>query len=273
MTLLPGCRFIVAPHFHLPADWPRRLLLGPGVEERNGHFFPLHSWRVPTSDELSRLVWTSDGPTPEEELDGCVCLYQLPGHLHSEWWKLLAQSAGGAEHGRLPGFESFASRMAEFLAFKSIPVPEGARCDVVVTGSGQRLVDGGSETTGPAGLKCNLAPWVSWPWSEEQNLPRLWGGVNLGDEETSVVLVNLSCQQLAAVLHSRFPDQPAPATVGELVGQFLHFCADYPLVRLILGPGEGYRLPRGGLIVGSYLEGKQEPDVLLLITHEPPHSS
>ena len=39
-------------------------------------------------------------------------------------------------------------------------------------------------------------------------------------------------------------------------------------MRLILGPGEGYRLPRGGLILGGYLGDKQEPDLLLLISQE-----
>jgi hypothetical protein len=74
-------------------------------------------------------------------------------------------------------------------------------------------------------------------------------------------------------LRRRFPDQPSPAAVGELVGRFLRCCSDYPPVRLILGPGEGYRLPQGGLILDGYREGKQEPDVLLLISHEGPPSS
>jgi hypothetical protein len=88
--------------------------------------------------------------------------------------------------------------------------------------------------------------------------------------ETSVVLINLPCQQLDAGLRRRFPEEPSPSAVGELAGRFLRRCPDYPPVRLILGPGEGCRLPRGGLILGGYLGGKQEPDVLLLISHEGP---
>jgi hypothetical protein len=64
----------------------------------------------------------------------------------------------------------------------------------------------------------------------------------------------------------RFPDQPAPAVVGELAGCFLRSCSDYAPLRLFLGPGEGFRLPRGGLILDGYPEGKREPDVLLSIT-------
>jgi hypothetical protein len=113
-----------------------------------------------------------------------------------------------------------------------------------------------------------VVPWAPWPWAEEHNWPRLSGGINLGDEEISVVLINRRYQQLAAELSCWFSDQPEPATVGELAGRFLRSCSDYPLVRLIRGAGKGCRLPQGGLILGGYLGDKQEPDVLLLIFHE-----
>ncbi len=268
MTLQPGCRFVVAPHFHLTADWPRRLLIGAGVQEADGCFFPHPSWRPPTSDEQALLVRASDGPTPPEELDACICLFQLPGHLRSGWWKLLEQGVEVLGKDSLPGFDTFANQIDEFLAFKNLPFPEGAQCEVVVSDPGRPSVREGPETNRPGGLRCNLAPWAPWPWAEERRWPRLWGGINLGDEDTSVVLINLACRQLDAELRRRFSDRPAPATVGELTGRFLRSCPDYPSVRLILGPGEGCRLPQGGLILDSYLGGKQEPDVFLLISHE-----
>jgi hypothetical protein len=245
MTLQPGCRFVVAPHFHLPGDWSRRLLVGAGVEEADGRFFPRSSWRPATPDELALLV-RAEGPAPAEELEDCVCLFPLPEHLRSGWWKLLENATEVLGEGPLPGFETFVSQVAELLAFKGLPVPEGARCEVVVGSPAQPLVS--------AGLRCNLA---------------LWGGINLGDEETSVVLINLPCRELSAELRRRAPDQPEPAA-GELVERFLRCCWDYPPVRLVLAPGEGYRLPRGGLIVDGYRQGKQEPDVLLLISEERP---
>jgi hypothetical protein len=77
----------------------------------------------------------------------------------------------------------------------------------------------------------------------------------------------LYCQLLAAELCRCFPDQPYPTTVGELVVRFLRFFPDYPPVRLLLKPGEGYRLPAGGMILDGYVADKQEPDVLLVISH------
>jgi hypothetical protein len=268
MNLQPGCRFVVAPHFHLLADWPRRLRIGAGMQEADGCFFPHSSWRPPTTDELAVLLGASDRPMSPEELEASVCFFQLPGHLRSEWWQLLEQGAGVLGDGHLPGFETFVSQVVEFLDFKNLPVPEGARCNVVVSNPGQQFVNWAPEAAGPVGLHCNFAPWTPWPGAEELRGSRLWGGINLGDEDTSVVLINLPCRQLDAELHRRFPDQPSATAVGELVAQFLRRCSDYPTVRLILRPGEGCRLPAGGLILDGYLGDKQEPDVLLLIAEE-----
>jgi hypothetical protein len=268
MTLEPGCRFIVAPHFHMPANWPQRLSVGAGVEETDGCFVPYPSWRPPTTDELAVLVRVSDRPTSSEELEASVCLFQLPGHLQSEWWNLLERAAGMLGRCSLPGFEAFVSQVVEFLAFKGLPVPEGARCDVVVSKPGSQSVPWRPEAHAPMGLRCSLAPSILWPRAGELSGHQFWGGINLGDEPISVVLINLSWRQLDAALRCRCPGQPSPETAGELAERFMVSCSDYPLVRLVLGPGEGYRLPRQGLILDVYPESKQEPEVLLLISHE-----
>lgn len=267
MTLQPGCRFVVAPHFHRPADWPRRLFVGTGVDETDGQFVPRHEWRPPTDDELALLVQATDGPSTSEELNDCVCLFQLPGHLGVEWWNLLDRSAESLAAGHLPGFDAFANQVIEFLTFKGLPIPDSARCNVVVSDPTQRLVHWGPGASRPGGLHCNVASDTPWPGQAERNLPRLWGGINLGDEDTSVALVNLTCRQIESELRSHLPDEPLPATVGELVERFLRSHADYPPLRLTLGPGEGFRLPNGGLTLSGYLEDKQESDIFLSITH------
>jgi hypothetical protein len=271
MTLQPGCRFALAPHFHLPVDWSRRLLVGSGIEEAESCFFPRGPWRPPLETELCLLVSDPAKAAPEE---GGVFtrLFQLPGHLRSLWWKLLEQAAdlGDSE---LRGFNDFVDQVGEFLVFKGQAFPERARCDVVVSRPGQRSVRWDAEANRLAGLSCSLAPRAPWPLVAETRPPRLWGGINLGDEETSFVLVNLPCSQLAAELRRRGLHEPSPKTVGELAERFLRCCADYPPVRLVLGAGEGCRLPEGGLLVDGYPEGKQEPDVLLLISYEGPSPS
>src|SRR5262249_37630458 len=66
-----------------------------------------------------------------------------------------------------------------------------------------------------------------------------WGGVNLGEEPTSLVYINVS--------------SPLPRSLPP----------DYPAVRLRIDPGEGFRLPSARMAVaGCTLTG---PDMLLRI--------
>lgn len=272
MTLQAGCRFAIAPHFHLPGDWTQRLSVGRGVaEEAGGVFVPRSDWRPPTPDELALLARSGD--EPEGELQNCICLFRLPEHLGADWWDLLGRAAGNLGHGPLPDFDTFVSRAGEFLAFKGLPIPEGARCDAIVTDPAQRLVRWDREPNRPSGLHPSLEPSAPWPGAEAPHGPRVWGAINLEDESTAVVFINLPWERLGLELSHRFPDQSPPTTVGELAGRFLRCCPDYPPVRLTLGPGEGCRLPQGGLILVGSLEGKQAPDLLLLISQQTPPGS
>jgi hypothetical protein len=266
MTLQPGVRLAIAPHFHMATDWAARLQVGTGVDEADGCFFPRPCWQALTSDDLSALVQVSQEAATAQALDTCLSIFQLPAHLRSEWWNLLEQAAGGISDGRLPGFESFVRQVGEFLDFKGLAVPEAARWDLMVSNPGQQFVRRNSEMNRAGGLSCSVAPWVPWHLAEEPRWPRLWGGINLGDEPTSVLLINLPLPRMEAMLRTQCPDQVPAETVGDLVSRFLRANPDCTTVRLILGPGEGYILPRGGLVLDGYLGSKQEPDVLLLIS-------
>jgi hypothetical protein len=256
----------VAPRFHLAADWAGRLMAGAGVAEAGGRFFPRSPWRPLTADEITQLT---AGPEagPEEDAEA-GCLFGIPGHLRAAWWELLDRSVeAGAD--ALPGFEGFTRQVAEFLRFKRLDVPAGLRMEAVVTAAGRCSMRSDPETGAPAGLGPSLAPWAACA-APEDSLPRLWAVVNLGDEDSRLVLIVHPLQSLAANLASRPAVQPVPATVGELAGWFLRAFPDCPPIRLRLGPGEGFRLPAGGLILDGDATDKQEPDVLLLISEQPP---
>jgi len=87
----------------------------------------------------------------------------------------------------------------------------------------------------------------SIPW----NGARVWGGINLGEEPTGVVFLPLLSR-----------------SVGELGELFPAGAPDYPLVRLQIEPGEGFRFPVGGLLGCGCTLDKQEPEVLLLMRLE-----
>jgi hypothetical protein len=256
----------VAPRFHLAPDWAARLAVGTGVREADGRFFPRGPWRPLTADELTLLIAGSvDGPEKDAEAG---CLFQIPGHLRAAWWHLLDSSVE-AKNAALPGFEDFTRQVAEFLRFKHMDVPPSLQMEAVVTAAGRCSMRSDPDTGAPAGLGPSLAPWAVCGWVEGIVLPRLWAVVNLGDEDTQLVLIAVPIQGLAANLALRYPGRPMPTTVGELVGWFLREFPDSPPVRLRLGSGEGFRLPSAGLILDGDATDKQEPDVLLLISEQP----
>jgi hypothetical protein len=210
MTLLPGFRLAVAPHFHLPTDWPGRLSLGARVEQTARGPVARPPWRPAGADELAVLILDPTRATARAEWPGCLCLLVLPAHLRAALWDLLARAP---EPGAVPaeGFGAFVAATARFLAFKQLPVPAGAAFDLVVTRPGP--------ATGLAAAA-------------------LWGLINLGEDAASVVFLNVPAGEIPA--------------------------ADYPPVRLQLGPGEGVRIP-AGMLLGTAGFERDQPDVLLLI--------
>jgi hypothetical protein len=211
-------------------DWSRRILLGSrarGAEDD----LACSAWRAADDSEVGVLV--DPTPTTPPALDDSLCLFRLPRHLLDTWWRLLEQAGETGSH-RLEGFDAFAVEVARFLAFKEIPVPEGARFDLLVTRPGQVAV----RLEGPA-------PGGAGP----PGCCRLWGAINLGTEITSLVFLNLP-----------------PRTPGdEPASRFLTRFPDYPLVRLRVEPGEGYRLPAGGLHASACTLDQGDPDLLLLV--------
>jgi hypothetical protein len=240
VTLRSGCRLVVAPLFHLPVDWGERLHLGFGVERAGGGLLHRSSWRPPDAGELALLLPDESQPLPRENLTDCLCLFRLPRHLHATWWRLVAQlnEAGTMLPG---GFDAFALEVGRFLAFKEIPLPEGASLDLLVRQPGH----------------CTLP--------EKADVSQLWGGINLGDEATSVIFINLPAHDLLTEMERCSAEFIHAVALDELVDQFQTLYPDYPTVRLRIEPGEGYRLPAHGLLVDACTLDKREPDVLLRI--------
>jgi hypothetical protein len=263
MNLARGHPLVVAPLFHLTAHWPGRLLVSGGVEEEQGRFVPRPPWRAPTAAELAALV-PDQGAAQPEALDDCLCLFALPQHLQALWWDLLDRArVAGTTH--LEGFDVLVREVASLLAFKKLPVPDGATFDLVASQPGQRSIRWNAAGARPEGLAFDLSPGTPWPLSREQRPARLWGGINLGDEAVSLVLVNLAAQQGHDLLAPRCASLPPPATHGELAARFLTHLPDYPPLRLRIEPGEGYRLPAGGILVDACTLDMEGPAVLLMI--------
>jgi hypothetical protein len=124
MNRTHGHPLVVAPYFHQSVEWSSRLLMSAGVEEEQGRFVPRPPWRAPTAAELAALL-ADRAPAQRDDPDGCLCLFALPRRVQTTWWDLLDRARlAGATH--LEGFAAFVGEVASLLAFKELPVPDGA---------------------------------------------------------------------------------------------------------------------------------------------------
>jgi hypothetical protein len=234
-ALQPGVRVSNAPHFHCAHSWSDRLRLNSGVKISAGLVFPRDDWRPPSADELAHL--TATDPHFAETL----ALFSIPERMHARWWALAADEQGDADAGRA-AFQKFAAEVLEYFQFKQLPLPQACALEVVVTAPGQP-----STRPRQGGL------------TAAQPFANLLGAVNLGDEESALVFLNLGAAELSA------RTKATAATIHEQALAFLTENSDYPLTRVMLRPAEGFWLPRHTIVMDGDTRGRTEIDVQLVI--------
>jgi hypothetical protein len=231
-SLKPGLQVITAPRFHIDGDWPSRLSLNSGIAVDGQQIYPRNDWRPPTQAEIELLTSNSVAPTHT------IQLFRITDRLHEQWWSFAAESSCevGLEN---TAFKTFAKDVLEYLLFKKMPLPPESVFEVVLTAPGQPSVqpDAGGLLT-------------------EQATAVLLGGINLSDEDATVVFLNLLENPSSSI---------ASATFDEQRKSFLLEHRDYPLTRIKLRPREGYWLPRRSIIMDRDTRGRTEIDVHLAI--------
>jgi hypothetical protein len=125
----------------------------------------------------------------------------------------------------------------EYLLFKMLPLPQDSAIELVLTAPGQPSV------------QPNARGFLSEPEG-----PALLGGINLSDEEASVIFLNLSDETRSETAWNEKEKR-----------SFLLEHSDYPLTRLKLKPREGYWLPKCSIIMDRDTSGRTEIDVHLAI--------
>jgi hypothetical protein len=244
MELSRGIRLGLALRFHSALPWIDRVQINGGVEARAGRFYPRRDWRRPGAAELALLLAEGESPAAE--------LINLPAHVRRAWWALA--DTEGAPAGA--GYRAFADGVIAFLRFKQIPLPARCRVDVVVSRPGQPSTrwDAGSDC--PAGLALSLAGGAA-------DFDRVDGVINLGDEATHLVLLNLAPPAMAAMLGRRDPGASEPDP--DLPGRFFAAFPDYPLIRVRLPAGDGLWLPAAGIVYDTCTLDQREVDVALTV--------
>ena len=239
MTLLkPGIRLVNAPRFHSVRPWIDRLSLNSGVVHNAGRILARDDWRPLTPEELALLTATGG------DLAEALVLFNIPERLHARWWVLVADESGDA------AFQEFGREVIEFLQFKQLPLP--AKCTVSavvhVPGLASTKPNAGGLTADPA-------------------CAGMLAGINLSDEEATLVFLNLGAVHLAALV-PKLSLETTGESLREQAHAFLTAGSDYPVIRVALQPGEGFWLPRMPIAHDGDTRGRIDVDVQLRLRGE-----
>jgi len=257
MELETGIRFSQAPRFANGLARNERLQIGRRPTRDESMASPPLEWRPASDAERSALVANE---TSDEVWKRDVCLFAIPEHLRARWWEMAARQMETLP-APLDGLEPFARAFAEFAQFKRVPLPPRCAFEVTLTSPEQAVANPSS-----AASDCASA-WIAETGAASSPVV---ARVNLGDEQTALIFLNLGRARMLEMLHGKRTVDGATiaASPAELVRDFLWEFPAYPLVRLALNPGEAVWLPSADVNHGPDRSGKTDLDVWLLLKAE-----
>jgi hypothetical protein len=249
-------RLTIAPRFQLGRGLLGRVDRNGGVERGgDGFYSPRNDWRALGAEELSALV--AEGSGPEALLPATqLGLLQIPERIRAAWWREAEKSP------RTQDFEPVFTALVEFLRFKRLPLPERVHLEVAVNAP-----DLASTRAAPGGVRQGLAyrdPSAAGSASARQAV----GLVNLGDEATFVVLLELPPAALLARLLAAGESRARTLSPDRLVNSYFERFPRQSLLRVLLEPGEGLWLSPEGVAHDGWTRGKQDLDVVLSLRIE-----
>ncbi len=254
----PVYRFVVAPRFTPSRGWQGRIARNGGIEPAGGAdpARPRDDWTLVDDAALAALVTQVPGRDtvlPPTHLG----LLEFPERLRRAWWTH-AERAGMATAAG-PGVDRLFSEYVQFLHFKGLPLPERASFEVTVSapGLGSTRVGAGSA---PAGLGFGDRPATA-----DGPARRTIGLVNLGDEASFVVLLDLPPVTLAARLETAGHADVRALPPRALVARYLDVFPHQSFLRVRLAPAEGLWLSPFGVVHDGWTRGKRDLDVMLSV--------
>ena len=242
MELERGIRISVLPRFRPTLLTRVELYLNSGVERSGSGFTARDDWRPLDKEELRMLI-VSEADAPEDRSER-IELLEIPGHLHQQWRATAPELATRSSRPSRE-YQRLVASLASFFCFKKVHVEN---CSLTIRAAefphGSVFASLGS----PPGLKTG-------PVEESPLL-----AVNLGEEPTSLIILNLSIRRLRELVASRGMTQDLPDRITQ---QFMALFPKYPLVRLVLPARHGVRFFPAAVVHSGYAEKKNELDVLL----------
>ncbi len=229
-----------------------------GTKYENGIFAPRDDWRTPSPAELA-LIEGSGSCSPAHDIRVLV----IPEWLQQFFWDLdlapLIAGEGFSVTSDDPLFYAFCREAQEALSALGIPA---RRLTVRFQRARSRSTTFDPELATFVGL--HVDNFERRPIdTRHRSFPRLV--VNLGLQPRSFVFINLPLIELfepsgiarTAETYRKF------SWAYPLAHAFMAAAPDYPVVRLALGPGEGYTAPTQDLIHDGYTLDGEGIDVVL----------
>ena len=230
-----------------------------GTKYQRGIYLPREDWRAVSAVELT-LLQGRGGYTPARD----IRVFTIPPWLHRLLWDLdlgrMIEDPGFSTTIRDPLFERFCVEAGSVLEALGIP---SRKITVRFQKGGGGKAEGHSTTFDPefetfVGL--HVDNFERRPIDTRHlSFPRVV--VNLGLEPRSFVFINLPLINLLApsgIAHSRESYQRY-SWAYPLAHRFMESVPDYPAIRLLLHPGEGYVAPTQNLIHDGYGPDRRGP--------------
>lgn len=228
-------------------------------------FVPKHDWRPLDVEEMSFFVAPAACSSPS--LTESLLVFALPYALQERFWDLdVEQLFGGVPttssdiNGTYRMFlADVINSMINDLGF-TISGP--CTCTVAVNKPGLASTRLHHEKQIYTGLQIDQVEPVS---PHDTGSSQSLAYINLGDESSTLVVINLTIKRILELLGS-------PGTIATddmlsygvaLAHLFLSTFPDYPVLKLMLMPGEGLIIPARRIIHDGSTLGKVEPDILL----------
>jgi hypothetical protein len=229
-----------------------------GTKYESGIFVPKDDWHAPSVVELALLEGTGACGTTQD-----IRVFAVPGWLHQFLWDLdlsrLIEDPGFSTTVDDPLFNNFCVEACGALRTLGIP---SRRLTVRFQKGGGRSTTYDPQFETFVGL--HVDNFERRPIDvRHSSFPRVV--VNLGLQPRSFVFINLPLIDLlepSGIPHGRESYQKY-SWAYPLAHRFMAAVPDYPAVRLLLQPGEGYVAPTQNLIHDGYMLGRNGVDVLL----------
>jgi hypothetical protein len=245
MQLEGGLRISVCPRFRPTLLTRVEVCLNSGSERWQSSFRARPDWRTPSEEEL-QILTAPEGDAPGSQSDR-IELLEIPSHLHEEWRPIarnLATGTGSASR----EYEQFVTSLASFFRYKNVHVED---CTFTVTAAESTRRSAFTHLGSPGGLQIGAV----------EESPLL--AVNLGDEPTALVLLNIPIRRLRELVASPGLADESPSCITQ---QFMESFPEYPLVRLVLPARHGVRFFPDAVVHGGDMAKENQSDILLRIT-------